>query len=587
MTALPLHLRGKERISGTRRSALETARGRMVFVSAIFALLYVMIAARLVDLTIIQGELRGNERGASIISGSGENPERSQNRADIVDRNGVLLATSLETPSLYADPALIREPEKTAAALVEIIPGLTYGDVLQKLQHKGRFIWIKRNLTPQEQYAVLTLGEPGLEFRNEMRRIYPQGPLAAHMVGFTDVDGHGLAGVERSFDGLLNGSDDEPLRVTLDIRIQHAVRRELMQAIADFSAKGGAGVVMDIETGEILAAVSLPDFDPHDAGNAGKDMLFNRLTLGVYEMGSTFKIFSTAALLETLGLPMGTAFDAREPIKRGRFTISDFHPEKRDLTIPEVFMYSSNIGAALMGEKVGTKVLRGFYEDLGLLSPSSLEIEEIGKPLYPQPWRDINTLTASYGHGIAVSPLQLVAAAGGIIGDGTLVHPTLILHDRDSEKSQKSPEVRIVSPQTAHRMRQLLRLVVTNGTGKSADVPGYSMGGKTGTAEQPGAKGGYDEKRLISSFIGFFPMEAPRYAVFAMVDEPKGTKSSFGYATGAWVAAPAVGSIVLNMASIMGISPGSTPPEQDMAAGLKQYLRNNKEGKNLASFSSE
>ncbi|MBI4031755.1 MAG: penicillin-binding protein 2, partial [Proteobacteria bacterium] len=552
--------RRRMKILGSRSADLDTARGRAVLASAFFALFYILIAIRIFDLSIVQGELRRS--GEPDMIANALPASSSAVRADIVDRNGALLATSLETASLYADPSLVVEPEKTAQDLVDVIPGLIYGDILQKLQRKGRFVWLKRNLTPEEQHAVLTIGDPALGFQAERKRIYPQGALAAHVVGFSDLDGHGLAGVERSFERLLSDGGDT-LKLSLDIRVQYIVRRELAEAVRTFSALGGAGIVMDIASGEVLAAVSWPDFDPHDPGGSSDTARFNRFSLGTYEPGSTFKIFSTAALLDTLNVPMGTAFDARAPLERGRFTISDYHPEKRALTVPEVFMYSSNIGAALMGEMVGTKALRDFYEDLGLFAPLPLEIGEAGRPQYPDPWRDINTLTASYGHGIAVSPMRLVAAASSIVGGGTIVQPTLIA----GKQPQKNHDLRVVSPQTAHRMRQLMRLVVADpeGTGKKADVPGYSVGGKTGTADKSSG-GGYDRNRKISSFMGFFPMEAPRYAVFIMVDEPRGTKASFGYATGGWVAAPAVKKIIEGMAADMGTPPVNTPPEKDMAA---------------------
>ena len=582
----PFLFRRSMRIIGEKRTALDTARGRIVLVSALFALSYITVGARVVDLTFIQGELQHFRAGENVENDIAP-AEDATVRADITDRNGVLLATSLKTASLYADPAMITQPEKTAQALAEILPDTTYGDVLQKLQRKARFVWIKRNLTPGEQYAVLSLGEPGLEFKSEWRRIYPQGPLAAHMVGFTDVDGHGLAGTERSFDGLL--ASGAALKMTIDIRLQHIVRRELAKAVKAFGGIGGTGTVLDLSNGQVLAAVSYPDFDPNDIGVADDAAKFNRLTLGVYELGSVFKVFSTAALLETLNAPLSTGFDTREPLVRGRFRINDYHPEKRVLTVPEVFMYSSNIGAALMGEMVGTQALKDFYNDLGLLSPMPLEIEEIGKPIAKQVWRDLDTMTAAFGHGIAVSPMQMVVAAGSLVGDGTLIKPTLVISDGEVQ-TQKRPDVRIVSPQTAHRMRQMMRLVVADkkGTGKSADVPGYRVGGKTGTAEKPDARGGYDRKKQISSFVGFFPMEAPRYAVFVMVDEPHGTKESFGFATAGWVAAPAVRKIVEGMAAVLAIPPVDVPEGQDMAAPLKQYVHEDMIGeKHLASIGTE
>ncbi|HBR68380.1 MAG TPA: penicillin-binding protein 2 [Rhodospirillaceae bacterium] len=560
------------KIAGERSSAIDQARGRLVLISAVFMLCYMMIAVRVVDLTLIQGQF-GQVRGPSELAVSDPVVTNAAPaaavaaRADIVDRNGVLLATTLKMASLYANPALIDDAESTARGLAKIFPELSYGDVLQKLQKGKNFIWIRRNLTPEQQYAVLELGQPGLGFERQDARIYPQGPLAAHLVGYADIDNHGLAGVERSFDSYL--SDGKPLTLSVDIRLQHALRREVQKAISDFSAIGGTGVIMDVTNGEILAGVSLPDFDPNAAGSAKKDAVFNRLTLGVYELGSMFKIFSTAALLETQGLPMSTKFDAREPIKIGRFTINDYHAQKRVLTIPEVFMHSSNIGSALMGQTVGTKALRDFYTDIGLLTPMEIEISEIGKPQHPERWGEIDTLTASYGHGISTTPLQMVSAVSTIVNGGFFVKPKLVMGAESA--SAENSALRVVSPQTAESMRKLMRLVVTEGTGEKADVPGYSVGGKTGTAEKTGI-GGYDRNRLISSFVGVFPMEEPRYAVMVMVDEPKGNKKSFGYATAGWVAAPAVSRTIASMGSILNIPAKPLGESVDISESLKQYV---------------
>ncbi len=552
------------KIAGERSFAIDQARGRLVLISAVFMLCYMVIAARVIDLTVIQGYL-GHERTASLQEASSSVAAIA--RADITDRNGVLLATTLKMASLYADPNLITDPEGTAKGLVKIFPELSYGDVLQKLQSDKHFLWVRRNLTPHEQYVVLELGQPGLGFEHEDRRIYPQGELSAHLVGYTNIDNHGLAGIERSFDRFLG--DGKPLTLTIDIRLQHALRREVQKAMSDFTAKAGAGVIMDVTNGEVLAGVSLPDFDPHKAGAADPDAIFNRLSLGVYELGSMFKIFSTAALLETHGSPMSTTFDAREPLKAGRFTINDYHAQKRILTIPEVFMHSSNIGSALMGLEVGTKALKNFYTDLGLLTPMEIEISEIGKPMVPDPWGEVSTMTASYGHGVATTPFQLTSAVSTIVNGGFFVKPKLILSAGND--NQNKSDLRVVSPQTAESMRKLLRLVVSDGTGKNADVPGYSVGGKTGTAEKIGVKG-YDRKRLISSFVGAFPMENPRYAVMVMVDEPKGNKKSFGYATAGWVAAPAVARVVSSMGSILGIPVRTHNGAPEISASLKKYV---------------
>lgn len=559
--------RNAVKLVGERSSSLDLARGRLVLISTVFALAYIMLAARAFDLTVIQGTLDRTDSSefAQMQSGSDAGP-----RGDIFDRNGVLLATTLKTASLYADPRYISDPQTAAQGLVHIFPELSFGDVLQKLQSSKRFVWIRRGIVPEEQARVLEIGEPGLGFRYEDKRVYPHGPLAAHILGYTNIDAHGQAGIERGFNKYLGYGD--PLRLTIDVRLQHALHREVSSVIREFSAKGGAGVIMDVTNGEILAGVSLPDFDPHNPGDASNAGVFNRLTLGVYELGSVFKIFSTAILFEHLNVKMNKKFDAREPIERGRFTINDYHAEKRILSVPEVFMYSSNIGSALMGEAVGTEVLKDFYSDLGLLDPMDFEIREVTAPIVPGPWRDINTLTASYGHGIATTPLQLTAAVSSVVNGGYVIKPTLVL-DENSAGGAQDEYLRVVSAGTAHRMRQLMRLVVTDGTGTKADVPGYRVGGKTGTAEKIRKSGkGYDSDRLISSFIGVFPIDAPRYAVFVMIDEPQGTPASFGYATAGWTAAPAIARIVTAMASILGLEPAPVTPGREFGHELKRYV---------------
>ncbi|MCB9982493.1 MAG: penicillin-binding protein 2 [Rhodospirillales bacterium] len=559
------------KIEGERSSALDLARGRLVLMSGFFILVYMVFAVRAFDLAVIQGRAISADDGVRIAESAVEQAKPAVNirRADITDRNGVLLATTLKTSALFADPYLISDAPGTAGALAKIFPDLQYGEVLQKLQSNKRFVWLQRSVTPDQQYQVLQIGEPGLEFEESYKRFYPQGELTAHLLGYGNIDEQGLAGIELSFNKYL--SDGHDLKLTLDVRLQHALRRETLKAMEEFEATGATGAIMDVTTGEILAGISLPDFNPHDPGAAGKDAIFNRLTLGAYELGSVFKIFSTAALFESRDVPMGTRFDASEPIKMGRFTIHDYHAEDRELTIPEVFMYSSNIGSALMGQAVGTEALRSFYKDLGLLDPLDFEVREVARPLVPDPWREINTLTASYGHGVSTTPLQLVTAVSSIVNGGYVVKPSLVMNEQ-TDTGEVKENVRIVSARTAQRMRQLLRLVVTDGTAKKAEVKGYRVGGKTGTAEKI-VNGKYDSKKKISSFIGVFPMDEPRYAVFIMVDEPKGQKHTWGYATGGWVAAPAVARVIASMTSILGIPPaGESAPESRFGESLKQYV---------------
>lgn len=560
--------RNKIHMKGIKGTALEQARGRLVLVSAFFVFAYVIVVARAADFAIIQGELnRGSE--TALYEKENTSDKKVSTRADIVDRNGIILARSLQTASLFADPLMVQDPVAVAKDIVNLFPDLSYGDVLQKLQSKKRFVWLKRNISPEDHSKVLYLGYPGLDFKKEMRRIYPQGALAVHMVGASGIDGQGLSGIESSFDALLK-KKEEPLKLTLDVRLQHILKREISSAIESFSAKAGAGIVMDVETGEVLAAVSLPDYDPHRYSKASGNEKFNRLSLGVYELGSTFKIFSTAALLEKNKSNLKRKFDVREPIKIGSYKIRDYHSEKRILTLPEVFIHSSNIGSAMMGQEIGSEELQNFYKDIGFFDKPTFEISEVGRPLYPSPWREVNTMTASFGHGIAVSPLQLVRAASSIVNGGVLVTPTIIAQDNNLKSTIKKSDLRIISPETSHRMRQLMRLVVTEGTGSKADVKGFMVGGKTGTAEKP-SKGGYSRDKIISSFLGVFPMDAPRYAVFIMIDEPKGNKESYGYATGGWVGAPAVGRVISAMASVLNVSPSTSKDKFERS--LMRYVK--------------
>jgi cell division protein FtsI (penicillin-binding protein 3) len=568
--------------TGQKRSALDMARGRLVLLSLFFILAYIFVAVRVVDLTIIKGELKKGEETVSYLEAEPVE-EKVIRRADILDRNGVILARSLKTASLYADPLLISDPKTVAQDLVKVFPEMTFGEVLQKLQSDKRFVWIKRNMTPDDQHKILYLGHPGLSFKEEQRRIYPQGSLASHVIGYTNVDDHGIAGLEAGFDKLLL-EGDEPLLTTIDVRVQHALRREVGTAMKKFSGVAGTGVVMDVNSGEILGAVSLPDFDPHTVTEKNKKSLFNNLTLGVYEPGSTFKIFTTAAAIENAGATMGSTYDARESLHIGRFRISDYHAQKRIMTLPEVFMHSSNIGSIKMAQAVGTDQFKNFLKDLGLFRKPDLEIPEVGSPLIPAKWSEIDTMTASFGHGIAVSPLQLVTAASSIMNGGILVKPTLILDkSQNSSKSGKNT-LRVVSEKTAHRMRQLMRLVVTGGTGSKAEVAGYNVGGKTGTADKNSGKG-YDGTKRRSSFMGFFPSEAPKYAIYIMIDEPKGTKESYGYATAGWVAAPAVGRVIESIVSIEGMKPQES---DELGHTLDAYVKTKEQiakEKQLAAFS--
>jgi cell division protein FtsI (penicillin-binding protein 3) len=531
------------RLEGLAKQALETGRNRLVFTGAMFLLAFLVVGVRLVDVALIK---EGKE---PTLVRTPAPQELRMERADIVDRNGVLLATNLATASLYAHPGRVLDAEEAAAKLVRALPFLNQAEVRARLESNRAFVWLRRNLTPRQQYEVNRLGIPGLYFRREEQRVYPHGPVAAHVVGFSDIDNRGLAGMERSFDDVLGGGG-KPLRLSLDIRLQHILRQELLGAVAEFRAIGATGLILDARTGEVVAMVSLPDFDPNEPGDRPEAARFNRASLGVYEMGSTFKIFTTAMALEAGAVTFEDGYDATDPIRVSRFTIRDYKPKRRWLSVPEIFVYSSNIGAAKMALDVGGKAQRAFLGRLGLLSAAPLEIAEVGAPMVPSPWREITTMTVAYGHGLAVAPVQMAAATAAIVNGG-IAHPPTLLRRRAGDAPAGE---RVLSERTSEQMRRLLRLNVVKGTGKKAAVPGYLVGGKTGTAEKTIAAR-YNRKALLSSFIGTFPMYEPRYVVLVLLDEPKGTEETLGYATGGWVAAPAVGRVIARMALLLGIEP--------------------------------
>jgi len=537
------------RIEGFGKQALETGRNRLLVTAAVIALAFTGIGVRLVDLAVVGGTEQDDR--ATLTT----QPPALVSRADIVDRNGVVLASSLPTASLYADPRDVIDPKDAARKIASVFPEVEADKLAKQLAGKGRFVWIKRNLSPEQQLAANRLGLPGFAFIEEERRIYPHGPLNAHVLGATDIDGNGISGVEAYFDQRLRQSA-KPLSLSLDVRVQSILRAELSAAVSEFKALGGAGVVFDVRTGETVALVSLPDFDPNDRSTYKGEARFNRATKGVYEMGSTFKLFTAAMALDSGTVDMKGGYDATKPIHIARFTINDFHAEKRWLTVPEIIVHSSNIGAAKMAVDVGGAGQQAYLKKFGLLREAALELPEIGRPLVPGTWREINTMTISYGHGIAVTPVQLTAAIGSLTNGGILRPATLLKHEPGTPVAGE----RILSQETSDKMRQLMRLVVAKGTGRKADAPGYYVGGKTGTAEKQFG-GRYKKKALMSSFVGAFPIQNPRYVVFAMVDEPIGNKRTFNYATGGWVAAPVVSRVVAQIGPLLGIAPDMSGDE--------------------------
>jgi cell division protein FtsI (penicillin-binding protein 3) len=547
-------LPAKLRLEGNAKQTLDVARHRLTIASVLFGLAFAAIGVRLIDVTVLKEAHEPRLAHALPVGGTSE-------RADIVDRNGELLATSLATASLYANPRQVSNPAAAAAALARELPGLDERELADRLKGERSFVWIRRNLTPRQQFAVNRLGIPGLFFQREERRVYPQANLAGQIVGFTDIDNRGLAGVEQSLDERLthNGA---PVRLSIDLRVQHLVREELQRQIETFKAIGGMAIVLDVDTGELIALVSLPDFDPNSPALASQDERFNRNTLGVYEMGSTFKLFTAAMALDSGTVTLRSGFDASRPIHISRFTISDYKGQHRYLTVPEIIQHSSNIGAAKMAVAVGPTRQRDFLARVGMLRPSPVELPEVATPMIPQPWKEINTMTVGFGHGISVTPLHLATGVAAVVNGGIL-RPATILKRADSEAV---PGERVMSTATSEQVRKLMRMVVERGTGKSANVAGYLVGGKTGTAEKT-VKGQYKRNAVLSSFVSAFPMTRPRFVVLAMLDEPHGNASTHGYATGGWVAAPLVGRVIQRIAPLLGV-----PPVDESAPGVREQL---------------
>ncbi len=522
--------------------ALETGHARLTVVAALFAVAFAVVGGRLIDLAALSGgdqdRVSNNLAAESFV------------RGDIIDRNGVILASSLAVASLYAEPRRVPDPAQAAAALVAVLPTLDLGEVQEKLSSGKSFVWLQRHLTPTQQLDVNDLGIPGLSFRTEQRRVYPHANLAAHVIGYAGIDNRGLAGIEQYFDtDLLSATPGgAPVQLSLDVRAQFALREELALAMEEFQALGAAGLIMDARTGEVLAMVSLPDFDPNQIGLSSADERFNRASLGVYELGSTLKIFTVAMALDFGTARLDDKFDATQPLRAARFVIRDDHPQARWLSVPEVFIYSSNIGAARMAMDVGADRQREFLGRLGLLNRSNMQLPEVGAPLIPNPWRDISTMTVAFGHGIAISPMQFSGAVAATVNGGWAVQPTLMKRTGPVEPR------RVLQDETSQAIRQLLRLNVEKGTGTLAEAPGFLVGGKTGTAEK--AKGGgYDADALISSFVAAFPMNDPRYVVFALLDEPKGNESTRGFATSGWTAAPVVSRVISRIGPLLGVDP--------------------------------
>ena len=504
------------------------------------------------------------------LGGRASTPEAHIPQPMLRDVNGDVLARTLPSLSLMADPQLVLDPAETAQSLATVLPDIDVPDLTERLSTNRQFEWVQRHLTPAQSQAVHMLGLPGLAFRNEGKRVYFHNQNFSHVLGFRGLDGEGLSGFEAFLDSSGLGAAAETagsvVDLTLDGRIQLVLREELGIGIEEFQAVSGAGVIVDVATGGIAALVSLPDFNPHRPGDPRDADKLNLATKGRYELGSVLKILNSAIALDSGVAALSDRFDATKPMMIDRFRVTDYDPQNRWLTLAETFRYSSNIASAQIAKAIGTTRQRGYFSELGLLDPLPVELPERRSPQFPDPWTEAYSLTMAYGYGIAVTPLHLASATAAAIGDGVYRPPTLLKSVADDTARGH----RVFRQETVDKMRRLLRMVVTHGTGRRAEVAGYLPGGKTGTAESATGDG-YDRGRLVSTFVSAFPMNRPEYVVLIMLVNPQGNAETHNYSTAGWVAAPIAGRVVTRMGPLLGMPPQSgEDPEILQAMALSE-----------------
>jgi len=535
------------------------AEGRLLVMGAMFALAYGAIGVRM-------GALAGtvSEEPQSTVVG---NPIFGQ-RADIVDRNGRILATNLDTHALYAHPRDMVDPEQTARELAAIFPELKVDQLVKDFTGTRKFVWIRRQLSPEQMQQVHDIGSPGLVFGPREMRLYPNGAIAAHILGgasygregVASAEVIGVAGVERKFDEYLRDPANEgaPLELSIDLTIQAAAEEVLAGGMSIMNAKGAASVLMDVHTGEIISMVSLPDFDPNKrpqvllTGDQSDSPLFNRAVQGVYELGSTFKIFAVAQAMELGLINPETMINTKGPLQWGKFRIRDFHDYGAQLSATDVIVQSSNIGTARIAMQIGAERQQEFLRSLGFMEATPVELQEApsGAPLLPRNWSELSTMTISYGHGLSSSPLHLATAYSSLLNGGTRVYPTL-LH---RENRQTGP--RIVRAEISERSRDMLRQVVSRGTASFGEVEGYEVGGKTGTADKPKENGGgYYKDKVIATFASVFPANDPQYVLIVTFDEPSENSGSEPRRTAGWTAVPVAAEMIRRVAPLLGLRP--------------------------------
>jgi cell division protein FtsI (penicillin-binding protein 3) len=537
------------------------ARARVGLAMVAFAVIYAVIGGRLVMFALV-GDSHGGRRTAALDAIATARP-------DIVDRNGEVLATDVKAPSLFAEPRRIIDKDEAIELLTATLPDLDTAEVRDRVSGKKGFVWLKREITPLQQQEIHRLGIPGIGFLRENKRVYPTGAEVAHLIGLVNIDNQGIAGMEKWLDtngladlhraGFATDRLQRPVELSVDLRVEHALRDELLMAKEKYKAKAASGLVSNVKTGEIVAMVSLPDFDPNNPREAHDPERINRLTTGVYEMGSTFKALTLAMALDSGKATLNTMYDARGALHYGKFAIHDTHPEGRAISLSEVFTFSSNVGAARIALAQGVEAHKAFLRKMGQLDRLRTELPESASPIVPKHWSELNTITIAFGHGIAVAPLQAVMGINAVMNGGYLIPPTFM---KRSEEEARALAKKVLKSETSEKMRYLMRLNAEIGTAKQADVKGYYIGGKTGTAEKV-VNGHYSKKQVLNSFTAIIPADNPQFQVLVMLDEPKALPETHGFITSGWNAVPTGGKVIARIAPLLGIEPRFDLPPSD------------------------
>ena len=544
---------GRCALANIRQRSLLVAKWRALWLLALFAALAACAIVRLGMLGLFEDAPRGMSIADALLP----------DRGGIVDRNGVLLAGDIDAYALWFNPEaledgppLVKAPLAVAQGLHRIFPDMDVAETAARLA-TGEAGYLRRRILPEEANRVHALGEPALEFPREAERFYPQGSMAAHVLGFVSADGAGRVGMEQVFDEQLTDriGRGAPAVLSIDARVQGALEDELGRGMHDSAAKGAAGIILDVDTGEVLALASLPAFDPNRIDRGATPNIFNRVTNQVYELGSTFKPITIASAIDAGTITdLGRRFPSDRALSIGRFNISDSHKLGPSLNVPQTLIHSSNIVTAQIADELGGARLKAKMRALGMNERPYIELPAKGHPLWPgDDWARITTMTVSFGHGIAVTPLHLASAYAALVNGGIWRPATL----RKLEPGEAPHGRRVFKASTSARLRQMLRMIVVYGTGRNADAPGFRIGGKTGSAEKPGA-GEYRRNSLVSTFAAAFPMDHPRYVIIAMLDEPKGTTATSDQRTAAWNAAPVVARLVPRIGPLLGIMPDET-----------------------------